>query len=215
MTKGAPRPKQQPSVPSDASVQVGDNLFLKASVDRTRVVQGEQINLTFSLYTRVSVLNYAVEKNPLLIGFWGEDIETPKNIALTTEVLNGKQYRVGVIKRMALFPTQSGALDISPMELQTTVQVQERSNDPFDAFFRDPFGRTMNYLVKSEPIKIRVDPLPADAPPDFKGAVGQLGGLVGDRVVRHSRNLRKDALAVHTGLNSDGVAGLDARGGGR
>ena len=44
--------------------------------------------------------------------------------------------------------------------------------DPFDSFFRDPFGRQMNYMISSEPIKIKVDPLPPDPPPDFKGAVG-------------------------------------------
>ena len=75
---------------------------------------------------------------------------------------------------MALFPTQAGTLEISPMQIQTQIQVPApRSLDPFDAFFRDPFGRTTNYAAKSEPIKIVVDPLPSGAPPDFKGAVGQ------------------------------------------
>ncbi|MGB6033785.1 MAG: BatD family protein, partial [Bacteroidota bacterium] len=153
---------------------IGDNLFLKATVDKTRVMQGEQINLTFKLYTRVSVLNYAVEKVPSMRGFWSEDVETPKNISLSTEVVNGKQYRVGVIKRLALFPTQAGTLEISPMEVQTTVQVQpKRSTDPFESFFRDPFGRNVNHLVKSSPVKILVSPLPASAPGGFKGAVGQ------------------------------------------
>ena len=101
-------------------------------------------------------------------------METPKNIALSTETINGKQYRVGIIKRVALFPTQPGTLEISPMEVQTTVQVQStRSNDPFESFFRDPFGRSVNHAVKSEALKINVDPLPSGAPSDFKGAVGQ------------------------------------------
>ena len=174
VVKGQPRPKQQPDVSNDGGAQIGDNLFLKASIDKTHVVQGEQINLVFKLYTRVRVVNYAVEKNPALTGFWGEDVETPKNIALTTETVNGKQYQVGILKRIALFPTQSGTLEVSPMEVQTTVQVQNpKSMDPFDSFFRDPFGRNVNYHAKSEPLKIRVDPLPAGAPADFKGAVGQ------------------------------------------
>jgi len=175
VVKAAAKPKTQARAPDDVSAQIGDNLFLRATVDRTHVVQGEQINLVFKVYTRVSVTNYAVEKTPTFTGFWGEDVETPKNIALTTETVNGKQYRVGIIRRVALFPTQSGLLEISPMELQTTVQVQSpRSNDPFDSFFRDPFGRNVNYPVKSDPIKIKVDPLPPGAPDDFKGAVGQL-----------------------------------------
>jgi hypothetical protein len=174
VTKGAPRAKAQTGETRDVAAQIGENLFLRAIVDKSHVIQGEQINLTFKLYTRVSITNYAVNKNPALTGFWGEDTDNPKNIALTTETVNGKQYRVGVIRKMALFPTQSGTLEISPMELQSTVQIQNRrSADPFDSFFRDPFGETVNYTVKSDPLRIRVDPLPAGAPASFKGAVGR------------------------------------------
>jgi hypothetical protein len=176
VVKAPPQPKAraQGGAARDISAQIGENLFLRAVVDRSHVMQGEQINLTFKLYTRVSISNYAVNKNPALTGFWGEDTENPKNIALTNEVINGKQYRVGIIKKMALFPTQSGMLEISPMEVQTTVQIQTRRMvDPFDAFFRDPFGETVNYTAKSEPLRIRVDPLPAGAPAAFKGAVGR------------------------------------------
>jgi hypothetical protein len=165
--------RQQQGTQGDLGKELDENLFLRATVDRAQVMQGEQVNLTFKLYTRVSVVNYAVEKNPTMTGFWAEDIEVPKNVQLTTETVNGKQYRVGVIKRQALFPTQSGTLRISPMELQATVQVQSRSADPFDAFFRDPFGRNVNHAVRSNAVSIVVDPLPADSPPEFKGAVGQ------------------------------------------
>ena len=170
--KSGPKPKQAPA--QDVSGQIGDNLFVKAVVNKTRAIQGDQINLTFKLYTRLTVLNYAVEKTPTMTGFWGEDVETPKDIQLTTETVNGKQYRVGIIKKMALFATQSGTLEISPMQVQTQIQVPApRSLDPFDAFFRDPFGRTTNYMAQSEPVKITIDPLPSGAPPDFKGAIGQ------------------------------------------
>ena len=168
---------QTGNLPGDTKAQdaadLADNLFLRATVDRKSVMQGEQVNLTYKLYTRVSVQNYAIEKNPVLTGFWGEETDNPKNVSLTTETINGKQYRVGIIRRMALFPTQSGTLEISPMELKTVVQVQDKRYDPFDSFFRDPFGRTVNYAVRSEPIRIDVAPLPPGAPAGFKGAVGQ------------------------------------------
>ncbi len=170
----APAQQKRPGGTDDLSAQIGDNLFLKAVVDRTHVLQGEQLNLTFKLYTRVKIQNYSIEKNPSLTGFWGEEIENPKNVPLSTETVGGKQYSVGVIRKMALFPTQAGTLEISPMDLQTLVQVQDRRlYDPFDAFFRDPFGRTVNYTVRSEPLKITVESLPAGAPPSFKGAVGR------------------------------------------
>jgi hypothetical protein len=176
VVKGAGQPRTSAVRPSaDLAQQIGDNLFLRANVDRTRVFQGEQINLVFKIYvSRVSILSYGIDKAPTYTGFWGEEVELPKNPELLSETINGKQYRAAVIKRVALFPTQSGMLEISPMEVQTTLQVQSpRSSDPFDAFFRDAFGRTVTYPIKSDAIKIKVDPLPSGAPDDFRGAVGQ------------------------------------------
>jgi len=181
VVQGSPQSAQQgePSA-EDLSAQIGENLFLKATVDKVRVRQGEQINLTFRLYTRVSVLNYAVKKDPAMTGFWSEDVETPRDISLSTEVVNGKQYRVGVIRRMALFPTQAGKLEIAPMELQATVQVQpRRSTDPFESFFRDPFGRNVSATVRSEPVTVTVIPLPGGAPATFRGAVGEFAMSAG------------------------------------
>ena len=173
VVKAAPRQNRQQQG-SDPTAGLADELFLRAVVDRNHVMQGDQVNLVFKLYTRVSVVNYAVSKNPAMTGFWSEDVEIPKNISLTNETVNGKTYRVGVLRRVALFPTQSGTLEIGPMEVQTTVQLQSpRSNDPFEAFFRDPFGRNVSYTAASEPVKVVVDPLPGGAPADFKGAIGQ------------------------------------------
>ncbi len=173
VVKAAPRQNRQ-QANADPTAGLSDELFLRASVDRNHVMQGDQVNLVFKLYTRVSVVNYAVSKNPAMTGFWSEDVEIPKNISLTNETINGKTYRVGVLRRVALFPTQSGTLEIGPMEVQTTVQLQNpRSNDPFESFFRDPFGRNVSYNATSEPVKVVVDPLPGGAPADFKGAIGQ------------------------------------------
>ena len=175
VVKGSAQPRTQAPPPGDLAAQIGDNLLLRASVDRTRALQGEQVNLLFKIYVgRVSVLSYGIEKAPTYTGFWGEEVELPKNPELLTETINGKQYRAAVIRRIALFPTQHGLLEISPMEVQTTLQIQApRSADPFDAFFRDAFGRTVNYSIKSDPVRVRVDPLPGRAPDDFRGAVGQ------------------------------------------
>lgn len=174
VVKGATRSKPQTQPQADQQVQIGDNLFLRATVDRARVTQGEQINVEFKIYTRVAILRPELVKNPTLTGFWGEDLDVSP-AASPRETLNGKQYQVGTVKKMALFPTQSGTLEIGPMELKIGVQIQNRSADPFDSFFRDPFGRTATVAVKSEPLKITVDPLPSGAPPEFRGAVGRFG----------------------------------------
>lgn len=185
--KNATRPKSQSTVPTEPQVQLGDNLFLRAVVDRSRVLQGEQVNLSFKLYFRVGLASYGIDKNPNMTGFWSEEIELPKNLQVTTETFNGKQYRVGLLRKLALFPTRAGTLEISPMEVQVGVEQQQpRSNDPFDAFFRNPFGRTVSLKIASEAVKVTVDPLPAGAPSDFKGAVGRfaMSAVVDKKSVR-------------------------------
>jgi hypothetical protein len=178
INKASGKKPQQAQSAQGQPVDVGDNLFLRAVVDRSRVYQGEQITVTYKIYTRARIVNYSINKLPTMTGFWGEELQLPQQVSLTNEVINGKQYQVGILKKMALFPTQSGSLDINPMELTCQVQVQSRrrSNDIFDQFFNDPFfgAQTANVPLKSEPVKVTVLPLPQNPVPEsFQGAVGK------------------------------------------
>jgi hypothetical protein len=185
VTKGAPAQAQsrqgagQPSE-ADVSKEIGDNLLLRVSVDRSRVYQGEQITVTYKICTRVNVVNYSPTKLPSLTGFWSEDLDVSRQVQLSNENINGKAYRVGILKKVALFPQRSGTLEIDPMEVDCAVQVQARrrgGNSIFDQFFNDPFfGNVTNvsYKIKSDPVKITVQPLPsAGVPEGFSGAVGK------------------------------------------
>ncbi len=173
--QGSSQPKQedQPSVDEEIS----KNLFVKAIVDKQRVYQGEQVTVTYKLYTRLNIASQmSVSKLPQYKGFWAEELNTDKNILFTTEVVDGKQFRVGILKKAALFPTQSGELSVTPFEINVPVLVQKkkRGNSIFDDFFADPFsrGETVDYLAKSNTIKINVLPLPDEKPESFSGAVG-------------------------------------------
>jgi BatD DUF11 like domain len=172
------KPKQQQKQPDQSSADIGDNLIVKAFSDKQRVRLGEQLIVTFKLYTRVSVSGYDLAKAPAFDGFWGEDFDMPKQPSQTNETLNGKQYRSVVIKKTALFATQAGNLKIAPLEVRCAVQVQakRRGNDPFDQFFNDPFFQqvqTTNLDVKSNLLTITVDPIAANSPSGFSGAIGR------------------------------------------
>lgn len=178
VTKGSGQKKQQAQTQQGDAVDMGDNLFLRAIVDRSRVYQGEQITVIYKIYTRARIVNYSISKLPTMTGFWGEEMQLPQQVNLTDEVINGKKYQVGILKKMALFPTQNGTLEINPMELTCQVQVQtkRRSNDIFDQFFNDPFfgAQTANVPLKSPPVKVTVLPLPqTNVPESFQGAVGK------------------------------------------
>lgn len=160
------RPTRSGEIP-----KIGDNLLLKAIVDKTSAFQGEQITVRYKLYTRVPIDNYGMTKTPALTGFWSEDLQPGGKVPVTTEVLNGKEYRVATMKSVALFAQKSGTLKIDPMELECVVPVQRRSGDVFDQFFNPT--SSFRYRVASEPVEIRIELLPANPPAGFSGAVGK------------------------------------------
>jgi hypothetical protein len=176
--KGADKPKQQQKDDTQITIdEIAKNLFIRASADKTKAFRGEQITVTYKLYTRLSIASQmSISKLPQYQGFWAEELETPGNISFTTEVVDGKQFRVGVLKKVALFPTQTGTLEVTPFELTVPVQVQKQrsSRSIWDDFFGDPFNRAeiIEFNAKSDVVKINVEPLPPDQPASFKGAVG-------------------------------------------
>ena len=176
------QPKQPAQAQNDQSVNpkdIGENLFILATCDKQKAYLGEQVTVTYKLYTRLGIASQLqVSKLPSYEGFWAEEVTVPNNIAFTTEMYDGKQFRVGILKKVALFPSQLGELSVTPMVLDIPVQVQQkrRSNNPFDDFFNDPFFNNVqvyNYTAKSNTIKIHVTPLPdKNVPKAFNGAVG-------------------------------------------
>jgi hypothetical protein len=178
VVQGSPKPKDQ-NDQSISNEEIAKNLFIRATIDRNKVYQGEQVTVTYKLYTRLNIAaQMSVDKLPHYQGFWAEEIDTPTNINFTTEVVDGKQYRVGLLKRAALFPSQSGKLEVTPFELTIPIQVEKKkkSNNMWDDFFGDPFGRAeiIQYSAKSNTLKVDVMPLPENnKPASFNGAVGK------------------------------------------
>lgn len=162
------------------------DLFLRAIVDKKDVVRGEQIIVTYRLYTRLPVSSVTVSKLSAFPGFWTKNLQND-NAALSqsTEIINGEEYATADIRKMALFPQKTGKLEIESMELECVAQVRtqtnrRRSKDPFESFFNDPFFNrgisNVQKLLVSNKLEINVKPLPtAEKPNSFKGAVGQFG----------------------------------------
>ncbi len=154
-----------------------DDLYIKASVNKSQVYQGEQIIATYQLYTRVSIAGNELVKNADLNGFWSQDIDLGES-QWTQEIIGGYRWRVATIRKIVLFPQRSGDLEIDPLEMKFIVQqrVQGGGQSVFDQFF----GRVENieYSLKSKPIKIKVLPYPEPKPVGFEGAVGNLEMVV-------------------------------------
>ncbi len=191
----------------DAGINGGKNVYIRASIDKSSVYQGEGVAVTYKMYTKVQLLNYSVNKLPSFSGFWSQDVAMSQQLEFRTENVDGVTYKVADIKKVILFPQRSGTLTIDPMEgeviarVQVKRQQQQRSNDPFDQFFNDPFFNNpffnnnvqdVKVNLKSDPIRVVVKDLPPGAPAGFTGAVGKFS---------YEASLDKKETTAHDAVN--------------
>jgi len=142
--------------------EISKNLFIKAIADKHIVYIGEKITVTYKLYARLGIApGMSIHKFPQYNGFKAEELNADTDF--TAEVIDGKKYRVGILKQVALFPTQFGELTVTPIEINLQVQFRKKkSGNSFkDDFFTDPSSRIelVDYLAKSNTLRINVLPL--------------------------------------------------------
>lgn len=187
VTKGsaAPGQQQQNTSPQPAGEITSKDIFIKAVPNKTNPYQGEQIIVTYKLYTRVPVAEYSITRSPTTAGFWLQDLlKDDRKLNQYRETIGGQEYVVAEIKKDAMFAQRAGKLNIDPLEIDVLAQIQRKAtrktfNDPFfDSFFNDSFlGSTYQNVrktIRSNDIKINVKALPAESRPgNFTGGVGQ------------------------------------------
>lgn len=161
----------------------GKDLFLKVIPNKRSAYVGEPVVLTYKLYTRVPVSQLSVSKMPSYGGFWMKECsDNSSTLRQSSETVNGIEYTTAEVKKVVLIPQKSGKLTIEPMGLECVAQIvtqrsPQRSNDPFDVFFNDPFfSRNVTNVqknVETSSITMEVKSLPEDGrPSSFAGAVG-------------------------------------------
>ena len=174
---------QQQQNTSDPKVS-GKDLFLNVIPSKKSVYIGDQVVLTYKIYTKVPVSSLSVQRMPSYAGFWTKDISDNNGGSLRqgSEYINGIEYTTAEIQKMVIVPQRAGKLTIDPMIIECVAQVRTESNrqrsmDPFEAFFNDPFfNRNITNVKKeltSQTLTLEVKSLPENGKPDsFAGAVG-------------------------------------------
>ena len=149
-----------------------ENLFIKVDVSKRNIVVGEQIMVTYKLFTRLDLQNTELKKLPELNGFWAKDLETSSRFK--REIIDGLPYNTATIKKTVLTAQKSGKLIIDPMQLKCDIRIENKTNnrDPFANFFGGRF-QIQEEIITSSPITINVDVLPNE-PINFKGIVGNM-----------------------------------------
>ncbi len=181
----------------------GNDLFIKVTASKTNTIVGDQILVSYKLYSRYSQLNYELSKAPTFNGFYSEEIALGKNTNGQKETYNGQDYLTAEIKKVLLFPQKSGKLEIPPIELACVVRQRVQSQNIFDQMFGGGY-RDVEVDLKSPTVTINVNsPDAIGKPANFNGAVGKL-----DYSLRLDRNSVKSGEAVNLKLVVSGRGNL-------
>jgi hypothetical protein len=143
-----------------------DPVFIVAEADRPAVFAGEEVVVTWTMFSATTVQQWGIGDLPPLADFWSEELdvrsEQPQQM-----VVGGQIAQKLVIRRVALFPLHSGRLTIAPMAINAAVLRRVNTFDPFGMFE----GTMIEVRARSAPVSIDVRTLPPGPPVDIVGDV--------------------------------------------
>ncbi len=149
----APQPAPSDSSPAASAKLTGQDYFVESAVDNEAPYLGEQIVHTFRFYRAIDFFGQPDYDAPGFTGFWHQQESEQQRYRVSAA---GRTYRV-VELNTVLFPTIVGEQTIEPGQITI----------PGGLF-------TQVTELRTEPVGVKVAPLPSGAPAGFKGAVGVL-----------------------------------------
>lgn len=162
----------QPQMRAAGSVVSGNDLFIKVSANKRRVHEQEPVLLTYKVYTTVD-LTQLEGKMPDLTGFHTQEVPLPQQKSFHVERVNGKIYRCVTWSQYVMYPQMTGKLTIPSITFKGIIVQQNRSVDPFEAFFNGGSGYVeVKRNIVAPSVSIQVDALPK-RPANFSGGVGR------------------------------------------
>ena len=181
----------------DPMEKIQRNLFLKVLVNRNSCYIGEPVVATFKLYSRLQSRS-EILKNPGFYGFGVYDIVSLNDRVQTMEIVNGNAFDVHTVRKVQLFPFQSGIYTIDPMEVHNEVEfsrssVNKRPEQEITEGINNGIPNEKKEGIeifetnlKTAPVLIKVKPLPGrNEPIDFNGAVGnfKIDGVIKNKTI--------------------------------
>jgi hypothetical protein len=139
-------------------------LFVIAEIDKRSAYVGEPVTVTWWLYNAAVVQQWQIVSVPKLAEFWAEE-QTKSETPERTYVHDVMVQRVP-IRRVLLFPLQSGLLRVDGLTVQAAIMRRTRRGGL--AMFE---GELTEATFTSAPITVDVKPIPAGPPVD---AIGDL-----------------------------------------
>lgn len=155
-----------------------DDIILRMFINKRSAYKGEPVIATLKIYDRTgSIVGFKDMKEPDFSGFWKQQLEIKDNV-VGQETFNGKVYRTQELLKFLLFPQKSGEINLGSLELTAVARVvvessQSQRRSMLDDFFGGGVStQDIDYKLLSQNIKLDIKELPAGAPVEFDGAVG-------------------------------------------
>ena len=179
-----------------------DDLFMRATLSKTKVYEQEAVLLTYKVYSAVNLTNLSFP-TPELKGFNIQEVELPQEKQFELEHYNGRNYNTIVWRQFVLFPQQSGKLEIPSLDFEAVVAVQNRrSVDPFEMMFSGFSGYVeVKKLLKTKPLSLEVEKLPFGKPADYSGGVGEftIGSTINNTKLKTNSEFTLKVIVKGTG----------------
>jgi hypothetical protein len=170
-----------------------DPLFVISEVQKQSAYVGEPVIVTWWLYNAAVVQQWQIATVPKLADFWSEELgrnETPERVYVGDVMVQRLPVR-----RVVLFPLQSGRLRIDGLTVEAAVLRRTRSG-PFAMFE----GDLTDANFTSAPVDVTVKPLPPGPPVD----------AVGDLALECAPPVQKNGGPVVLRVTLSGVGNLRA-----
>jgi hypothetical protein len=154
--------------------KVSNNMQLKLQTSKTSCYVGEPLLASYKLYTRLRSES-SLSENPSFNGFSVVEMMQPNEGAgFSTEKLNGRSYNVYTIRKVQLYPLQSGQVEVETAKLDNRISFIKYTGNNGNSYNVDPDALiTETVTLNCKPVTINVKPLPeAGKPESFSGAVG-------------------------------------------
>jgi len=170
--RAAPGP---PSGADDATRRAGlepRDLFIRATASADTAYQNEQVTAEYRLFFRpgVRLRQSRMADAWDAPGFWREELDVASRPTPRAQEMYGRTYKAIVLKRVALFPTQTGHLEVDPLRIETEARARPRLGRRDGTVPRSHYEPV---TLASEQLALAARPLPPGGPPPFDGAVGQ------------------------------------------
>ena len=179
-----------------------DDLFMRATLSKTKVYEQEAVLLTYKVYSAVNLTNLSFP-TPELKGFNIQEVELPQEKQFELEHYNGRNYNTIVWRQFVLFPQQSGKLEIPSLDFEAVVAVQNRrSVDPFEMMFSGFSGYVeVKKVLKTKPLSLEVEKLPFGKPADYSGGVGEftIGSTINNTKLKTNSEFTLKVIVKGTG----------------